>query len=174
MRVSTCAPPHASLRHALVLPTVRRPAPVLESRPVWIAIASNRGRASGVPSGPDSLGGGTWGHAPRKGPFRAHARRSVRLRALVTHVQAGWQRYASVENVGLGGARLLVEERLATGDAVTLSFTAPTLWDPLVLRAHVAWHGQGDLPNRVGLAFEHRSPEAVFALYELIVTLGYE
>ena len=65
-------------------------------------------------------------------------------------------------------------QRLATGDAVTLSFTAPTLWDPLVLRAHVAWHGQGDLPNRVGLAFEHRSPEAVFALYELIVTLGYE
>ena len=122
-------------------------------------MASNRGRA---PSD----------HRP--GPFRAHARRSVRLRALVTHVQAGWQRYAAVENVGLGGARLLVEERLALGDALTLSFTAPTLWDPLVLRARVAWVGRGDLANRVGLAFEHRSPQAVFALYELIVTLGYE
>jgi hypothetical protein len=110
----------------------------------------------------------------RSGPFRAHARRSVRLRALATHVQAGWQRYAAVENVGLGGARLHVEERPALGDALTLSFTAPTLWDPLVLRARVAWVGRGDLSSRVGLAFEHRSPQAVFALYELIVTLGYE
>jgi hypothetical protein len=96
------------------------------------------------------------------------------LRALVTHVQAGWQRYAPVENVGLGGARILVAERLVAGDAVTLSFTAPTLWDPLVLRARVAWVAPGELPTQVGLAFEHKSPEALFALYELIVTLGYE
>jgi Tfp pilus assembly protein PilZ len=121
-------------------------------------MGSNRGRAAGV----------------RSGPFRAHARRNVRLRALVTHVQAGWQRYVPVENVGLGGARLQMDERLLVGDQVTLSFTAPTLWDPLVLRARVAWVAPGDLPNRVGLAFEHKSPEAVFALYELIVTLGYE
>jgi Tfp pilus assembly protein PilZ len=103
-----------------------------------------------------------------------HARRNVRLRALVTHVQAGWQRYAPVENVGLGGARVFIEERLATGDSVTLSFTAPTLWDPLVLRARVAWVAPGGLPCQVGLAFEHKNAEAVFALYELIVTLGYE
>jgi PilZ domain len=122
-------------------------------------MGSNRGRA--------------WSE-DRSGPFRGHGRRSVRLRALVTHVQAGWQRYASMENVGLGGARLLVEEPLAMSDAVTLSFTAPTLWDPLVLRARVAWVGRGDLSSHVGLAFEHRSPQAVFALYELIVTLGYE
>ena len=98
----------------------------------------------------------------------------MRLRALVTHVQAGWQRYAPVENVGLGGARVVVEERLAPGDAVTLSFTAPALWDPLVLRARVAWVAPGELPASVGLAFEHKSADAVFALYELIVTLGYE
>ncbi len=110
----------------------------------------------------------------RAGPFRAHARRSVRLRALVTHVQAGWQRQAPVENVGLGGARVLLDERVVPGDPVTLSFTAPTLWDPLVLRARVAWVAPGDPPTRVGLAFEHKSADAVFALYELIVTLGYE
>jgi hypothetical protein len=92
----------------------------------------------------------------------------------VTHVQAGWQRYAPVENVGLGGARVVVEEHLAPGDAVTLSFTAPALWDPLVLRARVAWVAPGELPGSVGLAFEHKSAGAVFALYELIVTLGYE
>lgn len=110
----------------------------------------------------------------RAGPFRAHARRNVRLRALLTHVQAGWQRYAQVENVGLGGARVVSEERLAAGDQVTLSFTAPSLWDPLVLRARVAWVAPGPPPARVGLAFEHKNADAVFALYELIVTMGYE
>jgi hypothetical protein len=94
----------------------------------------------------------------------------------MTLVQAGWQRYAPVENVGLGGARVVVEEKLAPGDAITLSFTAPTLWDPLVLRARVAWIGpvSGGAERRVGLAFEHKNPDAVLALYELIATLGYE
>jgi hypothetical protein len=123
---------------------------------IGAAIGSNRGRSG----------------AARTGPFRAHARRNVRLGALVTHVTAGWQRAVSVENVGLGGARLLLEEHVKPGDSVTLSFTAPTLWDPLLLRARVAWADSA--ARRVGVAFEHRGSEAVFALYELIVTLGYE
>lgn len=101
----------------------------------------------------------------------------MRLRALATHVQAGWQRPASVEDIGLGGARIVVDERVAPGEWLTLSFTAPTLWDPLVLRARVAWVS-GSSPDgppwRAGLAFEHKLADAVFALYELIVTLGYE
>jgi len=112
--------------------------------------------------------------AARTGPFRAHPRRSVRLRALVTHVAAGWQRHASVENLGLGGARVVLDERLSAGDAVTLSFTAPTLWDPLVLRVRVAWVSSSGPTTSAGLAFEHKGADAVFALYELIVTLGYE
>jgi hypothetical protein len=108
-------------------------------------------------------------------------RRAVHLRGLLTHVQAGWQRYAAVENLSLGGARVLVDERLSVGDGVTVSFTAPTLWDPLVLRAHVAWvappapsaHDPRS-PVRAGLAFEHKTAEAVFALYELIATLAYD
>ena len=59
------------------------------------------------------------------------------MRSLVTHVQAGWQKHAAVENLGLGGACVAIDERLTPGDAVTLSFTAPSLWDPLVLRARV-------------------------------------
>jgi hypothetical protein len=117
--------------------------------------------------------GGRAGTA-RAGAFRAHARRNVRLRALVTHVGAGWQRHAPVENMGLGGARLLLDGRLGEGDLVTVAFVAPTLWDPLVLRAHVVWVAPGDPPCRVGVAFEHKGAEGVFALYELIVTLGYE
>jgi len=106
--------------------------------------------------------------------FRAHARRSVRLKALATHVQAGWQRQASVEDIGLGGACVVLDERVAPGEWLTLSFTAPTLWDPLVLRARVAWVAEPGPPCRAGLAFEHKTADAVFALYELIVTLGYE
>ncbi len=133
-------------------------------------LVSVTGSSSSTGSG---RGGGVAG-VSRTGAFRAHARRSGRLRVLVTHVAAGWQRQASVENVGLGGARVLIDERVAAGDAITLSFTAPTLWDPLVLRAHVAWVDAGGPPRRVGLAFEHKGPEGVFALYELIAALGFE
>jgi hypothetical protein len=126
-----------------------------------------------------AIGSGSGGKVARaSGPFRAHARRNVRLRALFTHVQAGWQRYASIENVGLGGARLLLDAgaaAIAPGDAVTLSFTAPTLWDPLVLRARIVWVTSASAAEtRLGVAFEHKATEAVFALYELIVTLGFE
>jgi hypothetical protein len=98
------------------------------------------------------------------------------MRSLVTHVSAGWQEQAAVENIGLGGACILIErEPVAVGDALTLSFTAPTLWDPLVIRARVAWLGTSAAgPRPGGVAFEHNATDAVFALYELIVTIGYE
>ncbi len=72
-----------------------------------------------------------------------------------------------------------IDQALALGDAITLSFTAPTLWDPLVLRAHVAWSARpapapATGPRAAGVAFEHKATDAIFALYELIVTLGYE
>jgi hypothetical protein len=112
------------------------------------------------------------------------------MQSLVTHVQAGWSQQVAVENIGLGGARLVLDapvghglasglasgppSGIAIGDALTLSFTAPTLWDPLVLGARVAWLAPGSGPRAAGVAFEHKATDAVFALYELIVTLGYE
>ena len=111
---------------------------------------------------------------PFDGTFRVHGRRKVRLRALVTHVASGWQRQVAVEDIGLGGARVVLDDPLAPGDAVTLSFTAPSLWDPLVLRARVAWVSGGGPPRRVGVAFDHRGAPAAFALYELMATLAYE
>jgi hypothetical protein len=103
------------------------------------------------------------------------------MQSVLTHVQAGWQQTAAIENIGLGGARVVVDNMLAAGDGVSLSFTAPTLWDPLVLRGHVTWVAPpthmasgAPAPRAAGVAFEHTSTDAVFALYELIVTLGYE
>jgi hypothetical protein len=114
------------------------------------------------------------GERRQDGTFRVHARTRVNLRALVTHVQSGWQRHAQIEDLGLGGARVVLDDPLVAGDSVTLSFTAPSLWDPLVLRARIAWVSHGPPPRRVGVAFEHRTPDAAFALYELLATLGFE
>jgi hypothetical protein len=102
--------------------------------------------------------------------FRAHARLPTRLRALVTHLSGGWKRPLPVENLGLGGARILVDTKVAPGDSVILSLAAPTLWDSLLLQARVAWVGHGEPPYAAGVAFEHSSAHAVFALYELIST----
>jgi hypothetical protein len=108
--------------------------------------------------------------------YRAHARRKVRLRAVVQHVKAGWQRDAIVKDLGLGGACVLVAESMAVGDKVTLSFVAPTLWDPLQIAGRVAWVGPATHlePPRAGIAFTPRESAAVIALFELMSTLAYE
>ena len=105
--------------------------------------------------------------APR---FRAHARRKVRLRVIVWHPRAGWQREAEVVDVSLGGVCLALNESLAEGDRVTVSFVAPTLWDPLSMHARVAWIGRGTRLDaaRAGLTFEPKDPASVLALFELI------
>jgi hypothetical protein len=83
-------------------------------------------------------------------------------------------RQAPVENMSLGGARIIVADQLSVGDIVLMSITAPTLWDALVFRARVAWVAPGNPPHAAGVAFEHTSADAVFALYELISSVGYE
>ena len=135
---------------------------------------------------PDGAYAGAAPSARGGGQFRAHARRSVRLRALVTHVGEGWQRQGEVVNLGLGGACVVVDEMLAEGDVISLSFTAPTLWDPLVLRGRVAWVAPRPMgrspsvpapalePTRAGVAFEHKTPAGVLALFELVNTISYE
>ncbi len=108
--------------------------------------------------------------------FRAHARRKVRLRVVVWHPRAGWQREAEVGDLSVGGACLLAKDALAVGDRVTLSFVAPTLWDPLAIQGRVAWVGASSLaePLRAGVAFEARDPSALLALFELLGSLAYE
>jgi hypothetical protein len=70
----------------------------------------------------------------------------------------------------------VVVDGLHAGDTVTLSFVAPTLWDPLVMRSRVVWARAATSlePSRAGVAFEHKSAAAVFALFELVGTMAYE
>jgi hypothetical protein len=125
--------------------------------------------------------------------FRAHARRFVRLHARVTHADSGWEHHGILENIGFGGACLLIAEPLLPGDALTLALTAPTLWDPLVLRGRTAWvapagagwlgaagrasvsisPAPGEGSWRAGVAFAQLlSAEGVFALFELLSALA--
>jgi len=111
--------------------------------------------------------------------FRAHARRVIRLRATLAQAGAG-DRDAQVLNLGMGGAcvALSLAEPLEPGEHVTVSFLAPTLWDPLAFPARVAWahaplSGPGTTSLRVGLAFEPTDPAAVYALFELLTTMSF-
>jgi hypothetical protein len=98
----------------------------------------------------------------------------VRLRALITHIAAGWQRHAEVVNLGLGGAAIVIQAPVGVDDAITLSFVAPTLWDPLVVRGRVAWSHPAAGGAHAGVAFEHKSEPVVFALFELVAAMSYE
>ena len=53
---------------------------------------------------------------------------------------------------------------------VTVELTAPTLWDPLVVRGTIAWikRGTQGRATRAGVRFEHREPAALFTLFQLL------
>ena len=114
--------------------------------------------------------------------FRHFPRQPVNLRASIAHPMAGWQRDIEVIDLGIAGAGLASPLLLAgsteglprfgegfalsEGERVTLSFHAPNLWDPLTLTARVAWVKAES--GRAGVAFEHKSPPSVYALFELL------
>jgi hypothetical protein len=108
--------------------------------------------------------------------FRVHARRVVRLQATISHPRAGWERDADVFDIGLGGACLSAPEPLHPGERVSIAFVAPSLWDPLMIPARVAWYrpGSGIYSARAGVAFDHTGRQSVMALFELVGTLVYE
>jgi Tfp pilus assembly protein PilZ len=99
----------------------------------------------------------------------------VSLTATVSHPRAGWVREARVVDLGFGGACVEVADHTARGELLVLSFESPALWDPLAVAGRVVWTDAGRagrLP-RVGVAFEHRDPGAVYSLFELMGTLGF-
>jgi hypothetical protein len=102
--------------------------------------------------------------------FRAHPRRLVRLRAVISRPASSWQREVSVQDLSLGGAGISLTEALAQGDRVMVSFLAPSLWDPLALPARVVWFKSAAStgPGRAGVAFEPKEPAGVFGLFELV------
>ena len=106
----------------------------------------------------------------RERSFRAFARRAVALPATVTAPPAGaGPRPARLVELGLGGARVETDGALEPGGTITLEVSAPSLWDPLVVPARVAWVREAG-PGSViaGLTFEHPGTAALPALVELL------
>ncbi|MBX3217668.1 MAG: PilZ domain-containing protein [Labilithrix sp.] len=118
--------------------------------------------------------------------FRAHQRRPVRLNATLRSERDGWERPANVVDVHLAGAGVETDEPLAAGERVTISFATPTLWDPLILTAVVAWAhprtpkdeldalGRPRASARSGLAFDYPTPDATLAMFEMLVAIDFE
>jgi hypothetical protein len=98
------------------------------------------------------------------------------------------ERAATVVDISLGGAGLEIDELFIPAERVTIAFQTPTLWDPLVLSAVIAWSAPAhqrepgaSLPlgrhrpfARAGVHFDYPSPDVVFAMYEMLTTLDYE
>lgn len=100
--------------------------------------------------------------------FRALPRREMSLPATLSWSD-GEPNHARLCDVGLGGACLELHEAPSVGQDVVLSVTTPVLWDPLVVRAEVAWVEGGEAgPVRVGLRFDHSRSRAIHALFQLL------
>ena len=107
--------------------------------------------------------------------YRAHARRKVNLLAglylPVIDGRRGIQ--VRIRDLGLGGAGLEVLDSsvaLRPDTNATLEVTAPSLWDPLVLRGRVAWARPSRDPQstKLGLRFEHTEHGGLYALFQLL------
>jgi hypothetical protein len=104
--------------------------------------------------------------------FRAYSRQGVDLQAVARCPDAGWQGDVTVRDLGIGGACVLTADFLAPGLAVDLEIQAPTLWDPLLLRATVTWCSAADGGWHAGMRFDHAEPSALMALFELLGVLA--
>ncbi len=120
------------------------------------------------------------------GHFRAHERRQLRLPVQIAGTRSGVERQAAVIDLSLAGAGLETEDALVPGDRLSISFTTPTMWDPLVLFAIVAWAeapkattdidalGRPRVAARAGVVFDYPDPSTTLAMFEMLATLGFE
>jgi hypothetical protein len=110
----------------------------------------------------------------------------VRLTVQLVGQRSGLERQAMVVDLSLAGAGLETDEPLVPGERMTVTLSTPTMWDPLVLDAIVAWAhpprpshevdalGRSRTVARAGLVFDYPAPRAVLSMFELLATLGYE
>lgn len=90
---------------------------------------------------------------------------------------------ATLTDLSLAGAGLETAETLYAGDRLSIAFATPTMWDPLVVSAVVAWartgesvdaYGRTRVVTRVGVAFDYATPDAVLSMYEMLAAVAYE
>ncbi len=113
--------------------------------------------------------------------FRAHGRRRVDLGAMLRDKSGSLAQGVRIRDLGLGGACVELAQAVASPGlqveaTVTIEVTAPTLWDPLILRGKVAWvrAPAPGRPARAGVRFEHRDATALYALFQLLGAHAYD
>lgn len=107
--------------------------------------------------------------------FRSTARHAIDLPVTIRDAADTLAREARLLDLSIAGARVAVAGRIQQGGQVVLEIKTPTLWDPLVLDAVVAWSRTLEPPAwEAGLKFVHRSPSSASALFELLGTQGFE
>ena len=110
----------------------------------------------------------------------------MRLTVGLVGQRSGAERQAVVLDLSLAGAGVETDEPLVPGERLSVSLATPTMWDPLVLDAVVAWahpvrasaevdaRGRSRAVARAGIAFDYPTPALVLAMFEMLTTLGYE
>ncbi|HQB46480.1 MAG: PilZ domain protein [Deltaproteobacteria bacterium ADurb.Bin207] len=106
--------------------------------------------------------------------FRRVARRGVRMTAILRIDGNPADCPVTLLDLGLGGARLQIEQALPTGTEAWLELMTPLRWDPLVLRSKVVWSRYDSGKSLVGLQFFHESHSLLYSLFELLNTSEFE
>ena len=110
----------------------------------------------------------------------------MRLSVELLGQRSGVERQAVMTDLSLAGAGLETDEPLVVGERLSLTLATPTMWDPLVVEAVVAWAhpprpsmevdaiGRSRTVARAGIAFDYPAPATILAMFEVLATLAYE
>jgi hypothetical protein len=106
--------------------------------------------------------------------FRAVGRRPTSLSGRIECDVPGRSLAAELVNLGIGGACAVVRSELKSDLVTQLRIEAPQLWEPLIIRASVAWsQHESDGVTRLGLRFEPETATTLAVLAELVGYNGY-
>jgi uncharacterized protein (TIGR02266 family) len=110
--------------------------------------------------------------------FRLRPRYPLKVRVVVRRQNERSSREidGSTENLGFGGAFVLLDPPFPPGTLVVLSISSATTWDPLKLNAVVRWvrDARPGIPAGMGVAFDALLPEHAIALHRLFGAYGFE
>lgn len=110
--------------------------------------------------------------------FRLRPRYPLKLRVAVRRQAERSSRevQGATENVGFGGAFVLVDPPLPPDTRVQIAIASAITWDPLRLSGVVRWvrDARPGVPAGIGIAFDQLGPEHAVALQRLFESHGFD
>ena len=112
------------------------------------------------------------------GHFRLRPRFPLKVRVSVRQQQERSSRevQGETENLGFGGAFVLVDLPLPPDTGVIVSIASATTWDPLRISGRVRWvrDSRPGVPGGMAVAFEQLNGEQALALHRLFGAFGFD